>query len=275
MKSDSVSRTWALVDRQGQLPEESSGGESLQSDPEIASPLHGGMAWVISCSTMVYEATYSNINGTIQALSITLANTSLGGIIATPISVGFGQVDLEMAARQSSFNANSQDLADEWAGLYSQIALGLSTGVMSPRLNIRQQTRSSILVSRVPKLPLFILIGLNLLYALSGILLALYSAFFSAPRATKDIQVRLTVAGLVVFCFEPRHRACGRRNRLKTFSPRKMEYYERARKARELASRLGTKGGGGLHCFDGSSFYDFFDIPVFSPTDSLCSIVTI
>lgn len=85
---------------------------------------------------------------------------------------------------------------------------------MSPRPNIRQQTRSSILVARVPKLPLSVLIGLNLLYALLEISLALYAAFFSTPRSTKNIQTRLTVEGLVAFCFEPRHRACGTAERI-------------------------------------------------------------
>lgn len=201
--------TWALVDTQGDLPGKSSVGESLQSDPEIVTPVHQGMAWVLSCSTTVYEVTYSNINGTIKALSVTPANVSLGGIIAAPTNEHFGQADFEIATRQSSFSANSQDLADAWASLYSQIALGLSAGVMSPRTNIQEQFRTSILVARVPKLPLFVLIGLNLLYALLGILLALYCTFFSAPNTTKDIKARLTVTGLVAFCFEPRHRACG------------------------------------------------------------------
>lgn len=74
--------TWALVDTQGHLPGKSSITDSLLDDPEIVRPVHGGMAWVLSCSTTVYEATYSNINGTIQGLSVTPANATLGGIIA-------------------------------------------------------------------------------------------------------------------------------------------------------------------------------------------------
>lgn len=201
--------SYALVDTRGHTPGQSSMGESSPSDPEIVRPLHGGSAWILSCSTTVYEATYSRVNGTVQADSMTMANATLGGIIAAPTNEGFASSDFVIAARVASFHDNSQDLANEWASLYSQIALGLSTGIMTPRLNIQQQTRSSFLVACVPKLPLFVLIGLNLLYAVVGILLALYCTCFCAPRTTKDVQARLTVAGLVAFCFEPRQQACG------------------------------------------------------------------
>lgn len=201
--------TWARVDTTGHVVGKASVPVTLQSDPEIAIPVHGGLAWVLSCSTTVYEATYTRINGSVQAVSMKPANASLGGIIAAPTNELFGQPDFEIAARRSSYNNNSQDLANDWAEQYSQIALGLSTGAMSPRLNTYQQTRSSILVARIPKIPLFVLIGLNLLYAIIGIVLALYSALFSSPRTTKDVQARLSVAGLVAVCFEPQHRALG------------------------------------------------------------------
>lgn len=225
--------TWALVDTQGHLPGQSSLGGILQDDPEIVTPVHGGVAWVLSCATTVYEVAYSSINGTVQALSITPANATLGGIIAAPTNEGFGQSDIEIAARISSFSTTSQELADKWAALYSQTALGLSAGVMSPRSNIQQQTRSIILVARVPKLPLFVLIGLNLLYSLVGILLALYAACFSSPSATRDIQARLTVAGLAAICFESRQQACGAVEHIRDLFTEKID--------RGTSSRVGIK----------------------------------
>jgi hypothetical protein len=225
--------TWALVDTQGHLPGQASLGRLLQEDPEIVTPVHGGLAWVLSCSTTVFELAYSRINGTVQALSVTRANASVGGIIAAPTNEGFGQSDIEIAARISSFSTTSQELANKWAALYSQTALGLSAGVMSPRSNIKQQTRSSILVARVPKLPLFVLIGLNLLYALLGILLALYAACFSSPSTTKDIQARLTVAGLAAVCFEPRQRACGPAGHIRDLFTERMDW--------GTSSRVGIK----------------------------------
>jgi len=64
-----------------------------------------------------------------------------------------------------------------------------------------------MLVSRVPKAPLFTLIGLNLLYALLGILLMLYTLCFAKPSENRDVQARLTLSGLASFCFEDEGRA--------------------------------------------------------------------
>lgn len=213
--------TYARVDSRGDTP--GVRGQPDPIDPEIVRPYKGGLAWVLGCSTTVYEVAYSRVNGTVQAYSVTRANASLGGIISAPTNEVFAQTDFDIAARISSFHDNSQDLANEWASLYSQIALGLSAGIMSPRLNIRQQTRESFLVARIPKLPLFVLIGLNLLYAVVGILLALYCAYFCAPRTTKDIQARLSVAGLVAFCFEPRQRAWGPAEEIEDLFTEKIE----------------------------------------------------
>ena len=216
--------TYARVDLRGHIPGQKSLGQPDPPDPEIVRPISGGLAWVLSCSTTVYEVAYSRVNGTVQAYSVTRANASLGGIIVAPTNEDFAQGDFDIAARISSFlYENSQDLANEWASLYSQIALGLSAGIMSPRLNIRQQTRSSFLVARIPKVPLFVLICLNLLYAAVGILLALYCTCFCAPRTTKDIQARLTVAGLVAFCFEPRQRASGPAEEIEDLFTEKIE----------------------------------------------------
>lgn len=214
---------YARVDTRGHIPGSIFLGQPDSTDPEIVRQFRGGLAWVLSCSTTVYEVAYSRVNGTVQAYSVTRANASLGGIIAAPTNEDFAQSDFDIAARISSFHENSQDLTNEWATLYSQIALGLSAGIMSPRLNIRQQTRSSFLVARIPKVPLFVLIGLNLLYAVVGILLALYCAWFCAPRTTKDTQARLTVAGLVAFCFEPRQRAWGPAEEIEDLFTEKIE----------------------------------------------------
>jgi hypothetical protein len=74
---------------------------------------------------------------------------------------------------------------------------------MSPRKTLVEQTRN--LVARVPKAPLFILFGLDLLYAVVGIFLAVI-AFSWKPRPTKNVQGWLNIAGLAAASFESRER---------------------------------------------------------------------
>lgn len=194
--------TWAAVDNQNTLSNATS-QEILQSDPEIATPVHGGLSWVFLCTVSVYDATYSWINGSISTPTLTSANTSVGGLIAAPLAENFGLSNLEIATRIASFSLTAQDVANKWATLFSQIALGLSAGVMSSRTNLQEQTRTEILVARIPKVPLFTLIGLNLLYATVGLALALYAMCVSRPHAARDAQARLSVAGLAARFEEP------------------------------------------------------------------------
>ena len=187
--------TWAAIDNQNTLSNSTS-QRILQSDPQIITPVHGGLSWVLLCTVSVYDATYSWVNGSIGASTLTPANASVGGIIAAPLSENFGLSNLEIGTRIASFSLTAQDVADKWANSFSQTALGLSAGVMSPRTNLQEQIRTEILVARIPKVPLFTLIGLNLLYATIGLILALYAVCASRPRATRDVQARLSVAGM-------------------------------------------------------------------------------
>jgi hypothetical protein len=68
-----------------------------------------------------------------------------------------------------------------------------------------EQTYISTLVARIPKAPLVILVILNLLYAVVGVILAVMAAR-TGPSETKNVQGRLSVAGLTAKCFESRDR---------------------------------------------------------------------
>ena len=197
--------TWARADTQGHLPNASITATStmLQNDPEIVTPVHGGMAWVLSCNTTVYEVLYNYFNGTVSKPVIGLANDTIGGLIMAPTNYDFGLSNLEIATNIASFSVSSQELANKWANSYSQIALGLSSGVFSSRSNTEEQILKEILVARIPKAPLFTLVGLNLVYAVVGIALALYAIFGSRlDDGSADVRERLTIPGVVAECFE-------------------------------------------------------------------------
>ena len=79
--------------------------------------------------------------------------------------------------------------------------MGISAGVFDTRINLAEQTRESILVTRVPKAPLFTLVALNCVYCVLGLVLA-FMALASHPADVNDVRERLSIAGLTAFCFE-------------------------------------------------------------------------
>ena len=188
--------------------------EQLRKDPEIVTPVHGGMAWVLKCQASVYDLTYTWLNSTIRNPDLTLSNASVGGLIAAPTNHDFALPSYEIAAKVASFSPTAQELANKWANLFSQTALGLSVGVLSPRPNILEQSRTEKLVARVPKAPLFVLVILNLVYAALGLVLAVYGLFSGVKSGTGAARQRLTVPGVVAECFEDQARARPGRNKV-------------------------------------------------------------
>lgn len=102
----------------------------------------------------------------------------------------------------SQYNDTSE-MADSWARAYSRTAAALAAGIVSPRADLAEQIRSTKLVSRVPKAPLYTLVALNSLYAILGVTLAWF-AIRSNPHETNELREKLSTAGLVALCFEGR-----------------------------------------------------------------------
>jgi hypothetical protein len=173
-------------------------------DPDVVTPVHGGLATVLFCNTTVYDATYSQSNGTITKIVATVSNDTLGAIFSGPINPHaghFGANQLENGMHLAAFSNTSQDLATAFANIFSQVTVGFASGVTSPRKNSEEQARNNLLVASVPKAPLYTLVILNLLYALLGVVLAVIA--LSLPgRGLKDVQAKLTTTGLAAEGFE-------------------------------------------------------------------------
>ena len=197
-----------MVDTQGRLPGAPDPSAQLTKDPDIVTPVHGGLAWVLKCNTSVYDLVYTYRNGTIIDPLLSLANASMGGLIAAPMNEDFPLSNLETATKVASFSSSAQQLADKWAKSYSQIALGLSAGVMTSKPSSLEHRITPILVARIPKAPLFTLVALNLIYVIIGLGLALYALLTSDfAGGAGAIRQRLTIPGLVAECFEDSRRA--------------------------------------------------------------------
>lgn len=177
----------------------------LTEDAEIVvEPVTSGVAWILSCESFVYDLIYKWINGTVREIDLRPSNGTTARIFAAPIShdlVSLADSILANAAILTSPRENSKDLAKTWSTIFSQIAIALSPRAMSPRQNLPERSRTSLLVARVPQVPLSTLVGLNLTYAVVGIILA-FVAMSSKPRYTREVQARLSLPGLPAAFFE-------------------------------------------------------------------------
>jgi hypothetical protein len=72
---------------------------------------------------------------------------------------------------------------------------------MTPRGNTEEQIRTSLLVAKVPKAPLYVLVLLCLIYAVFGIAFTIM-ALSVTHGGVKDVQAKLSIVGLVAEGFE-------------------------------------------------------------------------
>ncbi|KAL9623762.1 MAG: hypothetical protein Q9160_001993 [Pyrenula sp. 1 TL-2023] len=173
------------------------------SDSDIVRPMHSGVAFVLLCSITTFDVEYDSLNGTISRFIAKPSNTTVASIWQAPMAnADVGQPNLQTEASIAASTArDAQDLADKTALAYSKVALGVGAQSVRPAPAKAVQERTTLLVARVPKASLFGLVGANLLFVLLGCILTIV-ALFSSRGEIRDIQARLSVAGLVADRFE-------------------------------------------------------------------------
>lgn len=179
---------------------------ALTADPEaIGNDMTGDSGFIFSCKSTFYDMRYKFINGTVFVVSYTATNNTLPSNAVWTFANYFAytQNALQSAFISGAQQANtSQDFANFLGQRSSETLLSMTVGATTDSLNVAEQTREHLLVTRLPKAPFFTLLVLNLLYALLGILLAVL-ALASQPQITRNVQARLSVGGLVAALLEP------------------------------------------------------------------------
>ncbi|OAG40080.1 hypothetical protein AYO21_05761 [Fonsecaea monophora] len=188
--------------------------DALSKDPQaVEDDEQYNYAFIFECTSTVYELEYASIDGgTVVDGNYTAANETLSNNVGWTLlqSRALVQNSLESAFFSGAQQVNtSQAFADYFSQQFSRSALSMIAGITAERLNGAEQTRQTRLVARLPKAPFFSLIVANLLYALLGICLA-GVALASQPRKTRNMQARLSVAGLVAALLEPDRGGAGR-----------------------------------------------------------------
>ena len=173
----------------------------------------GDNVFILNCSTTIYKTVYAWVNGSIlqdnqkYGFYPELAPDTYGAIFTAPFAIdaALGHMALQNAAALAAYVPNPQGLASKFANQFSYAAVALTAGIMSPETSILEQSRNNTeLLTRVPLVPLYFLISLKALFALSSILLAILAATLTGPSEAQEVKARLTVNGLAAGLFEPR-----------------------------------------------------------------------
>jgi len=86
---------------------------------------------------------------------------------------------------------------------FSRASLSVGASTLQPNDAIIAQERSTKLVTRIPKAPLYTLVLANMLFVALGIALAVLAIARSGGEV-REIQARLSIEGLVADIFEGR-----------------------------------------------------------------------
>lgn len=161
---------------------------------------------ILSCEVMVYNANYTWLNNGVHRFGpLSLANASMAGILAAPESALFAAEPISFVQEKLSllrFVTESQELYDKISVILGQMSLGYAVGVFSPRTNFAEIVQESFLVSRIPAIPVYILLALNGLYVCVAISVVAAALFLSRSQDVREVQSRLSVMGVLAQIFE-------------------------------------------------------------------------
>lgn len=162
-----------------------------------------GSGIVLFCKHTIWDANYTFLNNSWTIRGAVPSNTHVANITNIPLMLGSLQLYFDSRVDGVMTTRNEQELADRYATVYSLASMAILAGNLETAPVRSAQIRHRILVTRVPKAPLFCLVALNLIYA--GLGLGLTLDALRAVRKNKnliDVQARLGMAGLTAECFE-------------------------------------------------------------------------
>ncbi|KAL8800266.1 MAG: hypothetical protein Q9182_005290 [Xanthomendoza sp. 2 TL-2023] len=175
--------------------------------------VNGDNVFIVNCTSTIYRTVYAWVNGTIlgsqqpeQGYYTSLAPPAYGAIFSAPFAIdsALGHLALQGAAALAAYKTEPQDVADKFAAEFSRAAVALTAGVMTPMPNMVEQSRNNTeLLTRVPKVPLYCFVGLQILYALASVFVAILAWILTRPSEVQQVKSRLTVEGLAAGFLEP------------------------------------------------------------------------
>lgn len=185
-----------------------SAGVSLSHDSGVFIGSKFYVDFALNCSYTTYDVNYTWSNGTIEMYSFTATpNGSVAEIYhgsqtyyQAPGGTSFLlQDDVLTAALQNSSDA----IAIAYADLNSVRVLSMIGGYTTPRTNLREQTRTPLLVARIPTTALAVVVTAGLLYGVLAVILGCL-AFYISSDDLLQVAGYLNLGGLASAAFDDR-----------------------------------------------------------------------
>ncbi|KPI44463.1 uncharacterized protein AB675_8296 [Cyphellophora attinorum] len=174
----------------------------------LGSDASGDPVFILNCSIMIYQATYNWSNGGVAAdglYDLRPADPAYGAVLSGgfALNTALSHLALQDAAALAAYQERPEGLARVFAESYSKAAVALTAGITIPSKNIFDQERwNNVLVTRVPKIPLYVLVAFKGIYALFALVLAILAVTYADPMTSQEVKERLTIDGLAVGLFE-------------------------------------------------------------------------
>jgi hypothetical protein len=162
---------------------------------------------LLTQESQVWDMTYVAIASQVVSITKRLSNTSTAGIVSMPHSDFWAMSNTLSGRIVERINYVAQS-TDEFKQMYmSQMARGY-TGPLGTQVSERPalavQTRSSKIVSKVPKAALWLLVTANLFFATLAITLTVLAISVESSDV-HQLRLRLNIVGLTAQLFEGKH----------------------------------------------------------------------
>ncbi|KAI9663649.1 MAG: hypothetical protein M1821_007139 [Bathelium mastoideum] len=189
-----------------------SGSAPAFNSPELLLVADGVTGYILLCNSTVYDVSYNTVNGSITRFDTTPSNGTVTDIFqGAQAQSELGSYYLLQIANLAPFSSSAQEMADKLAYAFSQTFLAIVTSALNLDQAVEVQQRTTSLVTRIEKAPLFTLVGANLLIVLLGIVFGVIALVNSAGEV-REVQARLSIVGLIADHFEGKKAKEGTKN---------------------------------------------------------------
>lgn len=158
--------------------------------------------FILRCAVRVQDLTYSIVNGSMTAAELSPANDDVRAMSSRFPRIDTVLVELgNMLQVATAVSNTSQEIADYYSTSLEALTLASTANFFKPSRCLKEQFRETVLVTRVPKVPLFLLGSLCLLFVVLSMTLT-GTVMLERPTRYRGIQARLSVFGLAASRFE-------------------------------------------------------------------------
>ncbi|KAH6975674.1 hypothetical protein EDB80DRAFT_594756 [Ilyonectria destructans] len=179
-------------------------------DREIVTEVHGDRALIFNCSTTVYDITYSTANGSIVDFATIKSNISVSNALQSPIGFTLAaEYTLQQAFSFAGFSNSAQKMLDTWAPEFDRAAIAMGVTALQGSTATTSHFRDPAIVARIPLAPFACLLLANMLFAVSGAVLAMMAVRAGQDPETQEVAERMTAVGVIANYFEKPQQARG------------------------------------------------------------------